>query len=354
MTPEQQYQQDLASDRILADPRQQQAIIALQKLFEQLRQKETFFATFFRRQSPVKGFYFYGPVGSGKTYLLDTFYHCLQLKKLRMHFYEFMQMIHCRLNDFSGKKNPLDLVADQIAEQARVICFDEFVVSNIVDAMLLGKLLTALFKRGVCLLSTSNTLPDDLYKNGLQRELFLPAIAILKDHVTVMRIDNCVDYRLRDLTAMDVYFYPLNDQSKHRMAKQFESFSQGKQYPGDEITLLGREVGLIKRSDQVIWFCFDNICRPPRSQQDYLELVRWYRCIFISKVPRINKNDSDAISLFISLVDVLYNAGIGLVISAQVPIDQIYIEGELAFDFKRTKSRLIEMQSKEYLNQIIN
>ena len=350
-SPLNNYFDDLKHGKIIADPQQKQAIQALQLIFEQLslsNQKSKLFQCFKRTKQPIPGLYMYGPVGSGKTYLLDTFYNAISKRKMRMHFHEFMREIHHRLKSLVGKKNPINNIAKDLARKNDVICFDEFVVSNIVDAMLLGNLLKALFKQGICLVATSNIVPDDLYKNGLQRNLFLPAIAILKQNMQVLQVDNHIDYRLQHLTPADVYFYPLNENSQQYLAQQFDHFSHGIIYGHGKIKLLGREIEIVKRSDNAIWFDFKVICQVPRSQYDYLELVSQYDTIVISNVPVINVQENNAISLFISLVDVAYNAGTKLIISAQVPVEKIYPQGELLFDFQRAKSRLIEMQSEKY------
>ncbi|MEM9242528.1 MAG: cell division protein ZapE [Pseudomonadota bacterium] len=353
-SPLSNYLNDLKHGKIIADPQQEQTIQILQLIFEQLsssNKTSKIFQRFRKTKRAIPGLYMYGPVGSGKTYLLDTFYKAIPKRKMRRHFHEFMREIHSRLKSLVGEKNPLNKVAKDLAKKNDVICFDEFFVSNIVDAMLLGNLLKALFKQGICLVATSNIEPDDLYKNGLQRDLFLPAIAILKQNVRVLQVDNHIDYRLQHLTPADVYFYPLNENNRRCLARQFDHFSHGIVHEQGKIELLGREIAVIKRSDNAIWFDFKVICQVPRSQYDYLELVRQYDTIVISDVPVITDRENNVISLFISLVDVAYNAGAKLIISAQAPIVKIYTQGELLFDFQRAKSRLIEMQSEKYTGE---
>jgi cell division protein ZapE len=358
MTPQQKYQQDLADNIIVADAQQAKAIDALQKLFDVLQSKHNkkcFFNIFEKKVSSIRGIYFFGPVGTGKTYLLDTFFSSLSdskrpITKWRIHFYGFMKMIHENLKKLEGKKNPLDIIAKDIRQKSEVLCFDEFFVADIVDAMMLGNLLKALFKQKICLVTTSNIHPDELYKDGLQRELFIPAIELLKDNLEIISVDNQVDYRLRKLTHANTYFYPLDEKSQHFMEMQFEQFSQGAIQTGVNIQIMGREIPVVKVSDNAVWFEFEKICSIPRSQRDYLEIAERFNTVFISGVHAVSAQENDRIVLLISLVDVLYDAKVKLVLSAQDRVETLYTQGELLFQFNRTRSRLIEMQSQEYLD----
>lgn len=371
MTPLQQYEQDLEKKLIVADAQQRQAVMVLEKIFHEVNRqyngKTKFFqiVDFFQNQyfnfrHPVRrsiekklptGAYLFGSVGSGKTYLMDTFFGCLSLPKWRVHFYGFMKIIHQQLKSLEGKKNPLDIIAKNIRKTAKVLCFDEFFVLDIVDAMILGNVLSALFKQGICLLITSNVYPDELYKNGLQREMFLPAIQLLKKNLTIIGVNNHIDYRLHKRTHVEAYFYPLNEQSQRYMEMQFDYFSLGKIEKKTNIQIMDRQIPVVKMSDNIVWFDFAQICHVPRSQRDYLDIAEKYKIIFISGVRSILSVENNIIALFITLIDVLYDAKIKLFISAQVRVEDLYPEGELSFQFQRTKSRLIEMQSREYLGK---
>lgn len=352
-TPAKQYQQDLKQNLIQADEHQARAVQVLQRVYNELSDvsgKKIF--SFFRRRKfscNIKGAYFWGPVGTGKTYLMDLFYRCLKLPKMRQHFHEFMQDIHDDLKKLEGQKNPLDIVAEDLAKKIKVLCFDEFVVTNIVDAMILGNLLKALFAQGICLMTTSNTEPNELYKGGLQRELFMPAIKLINENLEALEINNKVDYRLRKLTPEKAYFTPENAESTKALEQWFSHESQGDVKRNASIKIMRRQIDVKQVSDNVVWCEFDVLCSVPRSQRDYLAIAKQYHTVVLSGVHLIQSSHRDMARLFINLVDVLYNAQVRLIMSGSVVLDEIYLEGDLRAEFKRTHSRLVEMQSKEYL-----
>jgi cell division protein ZapE len=360
-TPKTQYQRDIAQHVVQSDKHQARAVKVLQRIYEQLSQskptKNIFSNLFSRKQksSLIKGAYFWGPVGTGKTYLMDLFYRCVDVPKQRQHFHEFMQDIHNQLKKLEGQKNPLDIVAEDLTKKIKVLCFDEFVVNNIVDAMVFRNLLIALFKQGICLVATSNTEPSELYKNGLQRDLFLPAIDLLNKNLQVLEVNNNTDYRLRKLTPEKAYFTPENADSEQQMQGWFEHASEGEVKKSASITVMDRKIEVKQLSDNALWCDFGVLCNPPRSQRDYLALVKNYHTILLGGVRPIKASQGNTARLFINLVDVLYNAQVRLIMSGSVGMNDIYAEGDLCEEFKRTHSRLVEMQSKEYLSgKIVN
>lgn len=358
MNPQEYYQDRCHQGLISEDPQQLIALNYLQKLYDDLIQenkRRTGFSALFSRAKLVKGLYIWGGVGIGKTFLMDCFFHTLPFtNKIRMHFHQFMQQIHLALTKHQGEKNPLEIVAAEIADRAIVVCFDEFFVSDITDAMILGRLLQALFARGVTLVTTSNVAPNDLYKNGLQRINFLPTIALLKKETTVVHIPSKVDYRLRHLKEAGVFYTPLNEAAKQNMEKSFASLTQGLTVSTNPIELFGRQIKIVKQAGDVIWFEFTELCHVPRSQNDYLALAKQYKTIFISNVPVIDEHEKDTIALFISMVDVFYDTRTRLVISAAEPVEQIYSRGYKILEYTRTHSRLLEMQSTDYFTGEFN
>lgn len=355
MTPLQYYHQQLDSGLIEKDPQQLEAMQELQRIYTELLKQESgrkqFFSQLVRSVKPtktIKGLYLWGSVGVGKTFMMDIFFHCLPINKIRLHFHQFMQRTHEELTQLQGQKNPLDIIAKKLAKETRIICFDEFFVSNIADAMLLGGLLKSFFNNGICLIASSNVQPDDLYKNGIQRENFLPAIDLIKKYTTVFHMVSHHDYRLEHVTQAGVYFTPLNNESEQHMEKSFQHFSN--HTPGTEgmIEIYGRSVKIRKQAGDTIWFDFTDICGIPRSQKDFLYVAQHYRTVLISNIPVIDKNENNLITSFINLIDVLYDARIKLVISAQTHVEALYPEGRMRFAFARAQSRLIEMQSADY------
>jgi cell division protein ZapE len=306
-----------------------------------------------RKPKLVKGAYLWGGVGIGKTFLLDCLFHCLPFpNKLRMHFHQFMQLIHHELKINQGLKDQLKKIAKKFANKNVLICLDEFIVSDIVDAMLLSRLLTILFSCGVCLVTTSNTTPDDLYKNGLQRKSFLSAIKLLKHNTNVIHLPTIIDYRIQYLKSAGVFYTPHDKAANNKMEKCFAVLCDGEEECSQPIEIGGRFIHIIKQAGECIWFDFATICSVPRSQQDYLMIAKHYKNVFISNIPYIPANANNVINLFIRMIDVFYDSHIRLIFSATVSIDEIYTQGYMMPDFQRTRSRLLEMQSEKYFSVI--
>lgn len=361
MTPLTYYRQLLESKEFMSDLAQEQVIIKLQHVYEEFtlaeqRQKNTWRKLLKRwvnkKSAPVQGLYLWGGVGAGKTWLMDVFYHCLPTPyKLRIHFHRFMKHVHHELKRFQGQPDPLKKVASQLALQAKILCLDEFLVADITDAMLLANLLDALFTEGVTLITTSNVAPDNLYRNGLQRNRFLPAIALLKQYTQVMQIQSEMDYRLRTLQEVGIYFTPLNDIATSAMQDMFNYFARD-QVSSDELLIIeGRPIATLCRTEEVVWFDFRDICSVPRSQLDYLEIARRFPTVLVSHVSQINPEQDDVICYLIKLVDVFYDANVKLILSAAVPVAELYQAGRYVVEFQRTQSRLLEMQTADYLRR---
>ncbi len=303
-----------------------------------------------RARTAERGIYLWGGVGRGKTWLMDLFFQSLPFKnKQRTHFHRFMQSVHLELKKHPDEPNPLERVADKIAARARIVCFDELFVSDIADAMLLGTLFRALFERGVTLVATSNVPPDDLYKGGLQRARFLPAIRHLKEHTEALHMRPGADYRLRMLERATTWFDVRAADHRKKLEDLFVEIAGEPGRAGSTLTVNHRRVHPHKQADDVIWFTFRELCDGPRSQSDYIELARCYHTVFLSDVPVLLPEHENQARRFISLVDEFYDRAVKLVISAAAPIDKLYRGTKLAFEFERTKSRLIEMQSQAYL-----
>lgn len=362
-TPWELYQADLQKDGFAHDAAQENAVKHLQRLYDDLvaaeerRQKKNGLIKLVgkvskKKAEPEMGLYFWGGVGRGKTYLVDTFYNTLPFeRKMRTHFHRFMQRVHNDLTELSGEKDPLKSVAKRIADEAVVICFDEFFVSDIGDAMILGRLMQELFSRGVTLVATSNIVPDDLYENGLQRARFIPAIKLLNKYTEVVNVDSGVDYRLRTLEQAELYHYPLNAQAEKNLEDNFNSLiaDKARVRSNTSVEVLGRKIPVKLRGTSIAWFEFDALCDGPRSQNDYIELGKQFRDIIISNVPVMGNKNDDLARRFINLIDEFYDRGVKVIMSAEAPITEIYSGGRLEFEFQRTTSRMLEMQSREYL-----
>ncbi|HCP96114.1 MAG TPA: cell division protein ZapE [Pseudoalteromonas sp.] len=356
MTPWQTYQQDLQRDDFVHDAAQENAVRHLQRLYDDLTQAKPqskgFFAKLFNKAEPVpiKGLYFWGGVGRGKTYLVDTFYEALPGdRKMRVHFHRFMHRVHDELKKLNNTANPLETVADIFKAETDIICFDEFFVQDITDAMLLGGLMEALFARGIVLVATSNIVPDDLYRNGLQRARFLPAIALVNKHTEIVNVDSGVDYRLRTLEQAEIFHSPLDEQADKNLFEYFDKLSPEVGKLDTPIEIEGRMIKTRKVSDCIVMFEFSELCETARSQVDYMEISRLYNTVILSNVKQLGQNNDDAARRFIALVDEFYERNVTLIISAEKPITELYTQGNLNFEFKRCISRLQEMQSLEYL-----
>jgi len=359
-TPLYRYMRDLQKDGFSADNAQRAAVERLQRLFDELvlqnqRQPGLFsWLPWAHKPEAPRGVYLWGGVGRGKTYLMDLFFETLPFpRKMRTHFHRFMRRVHAELTALKGQKNPLEKVADALAAEALVICFDEFFVSDITDAMILGNLLKALFERGVTLVATSNIQPDGLYKDGLQRERFIPAIKLLNQYLEVLNVDGGVDYRLRALVKADLFHSPLSDASEQALDICFHRLVPDSSIIHRDVTLEveGRKMHARCEADDVIWFDFAALCDGPRSQNDYIVLAKEYHAVLVSGVPQFAGKNDDQARRFIYMVDEFYDRRVKLVLSAASPIADLYKEGKLGFEFQRTVSRLLEMQSEEYLAQ---
>lgn len=354
MTPIDYYHEQCNKGVIHSDSNQLLVLQKLQRVYAELlveHKKRFGILRIFYKPRLVEGIYLWGGVGIGKTFLMDCFYNCLPFdQKIRMHFHKFMQHIHDKLKIHQGEIDPLQAIAAELAKQTIVLCFDEFFVSDIADAMLLGRLLKTLFAKGVCLVTTSNTKPDDLYKNGLQRLQFLPAIALLKKNTEIIHISSDIDYRLRHLKEAGVFYMPLGKIAEENMQKTFAILSQGRSVDFAPILINGRLIQIKKQTGDIVWFDFMEICSVPRSQHDYLVIAEKYRTVFISNIPVIAENARDTICLFVNLIDVLYDARVKLVVSAEESVPELYSRGYMLLEYTRTNSRLLEMQSLEYFS----
>jgi cell division protein ZapE len=357
-TPWERYQVDLKREDFSHDPAQEEAVRLLQDLYDRLLRRYNASESVggwlrrLRKQTPEPemGLYLWGGVGRGKTYLVDTFFDCLPFeRKLRTHFHRFMQRVHAELTSLEGEKNPLEIVADRLAEEAIVVCFDEFFVTDIGDAMILGGLMEALFARGVTLVATSNIVPDKLYDNGLQRQRFLPAIALVEKYTRVVNVDAGVDYRLRTLQQAELYHCPLDAAADLSLRTSFEALAVEPGKHWERIQINGRFLTVRCMADDVAWFDFAELCDGPRSQNDYIELARIFHAVLLAGVPRFNPDLNDQARRFVNLVDEFYDRNVKLVMTAEKPLLELYGGGNLEFEFQRTQSRLQEMQSHEYL-----
>ena len=359
MTPLEKYQQDLQRPDFSYDAAQEQAVKHLDRLYHDLvdryeNRPRSFLALFSpaakQHKIPCQGLYFWGGVGRGKTYLVDTFYECLPFHhKMRIHFHRFMQRVHQDLKALQGEKNPLDIVAKKLADETRVLCFDEFFVTDITDAMILGGLMQKLFGHGVTLVATSNIVPDQLYKDGLQRARFLPAIDLINKYTLIVNVDSGIDYRLRALEQAEIYHSPLDTAAETSLASSFAALAPESGDTDVEIEINTRPIKARRVADDVLWCDFRALCDGPRSQNDYIELARIYHAVLISNVPVMGAAQDDLVRRFINLVDEFYDRNVKLIMSGAAPITQLYGGGRLEFEFQRTCSRLLEMQSHEYL-----
>jgi cell division protein ZapE len=357
MTPLQKYQQDLTRDDFQYDAAQENAVAQLQRLYNDFLAFKTPPTSFWQRlrgkvpaQQPMQGLYFWGGVGRGKTYLVDTFYECLPTtRKLRIHFHRFMHRVHEELKLLKGVSDPLQRVADKFKQETDILCFDEFFVSDITDAMILGTLMQALFARGITLVATSNIEPDGLYRNGLQRARFLPAIALIKQHTHIVNVDSGIDYRLRTLEKAEIYHQPLDMQAETNLLQYFNALSTEPRQHNVQIDVANRKLHARYEADGVVWFGFDQLCETARSQYDYMELSRCYHTVLLSGVKTMGRQNDDVARRFIALVDEFYERHVKLIISAEAELEQLYQDGILNFEFRRCVSRLQEMQSRDYL-----
>jgi cell division protein ZapE len=346
------YRQRVDTGAVVSDPEQVKAVMAFEDLWQSLRQQpRRRVMSRLRQRGAVmpQGLYLWGGVGRGKTWLMDLFFDSLTREdKLRTHFHRFMQRVHHELRDLGRVRDPLPRIAAKWAAQCRVLCLDEFFVADIADAMLLAGLLENLFSSGVTLVTTSNTEPDRLYRDGLQRARFLPAIDLIKTRMRVLELKGATDYRLRILEQSEIYHCPLDAAADRAMKTAFERMSAECELNHD-LEINGRNFHARRRGDGIIWFEFGELCEKPRGSADFIEIARAFNTVVISNVPRLGEDDASAARRFITLIDEFYDRNVKLLMSAEAPASEIYSGSRLAFEFERTSSRLIEMQSHDYL-----
>ena len=348
------YEAELATRGYKSDPAQLRAVVALERCaleWSEYKQKRSNAIKKLLSHPPIpRGVYLYGGVGRGKSFLMDCFYNAVPLKrKTRLHFHEFMREVHRELRELQGIVNPLDELAKRMAHRFKLICFDEFHVSEITDALILHRLLAALFEQGVGFMTTSNFKPDDLYPGGMHRDRILPAIALLNASLEVVNVDNGTDYRSRILEKIKMYHQPWGEAADAEMGNAFEKLAESV----DEDPVLhieAREIYAKRKAGGVVWFDFKTLCGGPRSQNDYLEIATQFHTVLLSNVPAMPPRLSSEARRFTWLVDVLYDRRVKLIMSAEVAPEALYTEGPLAHEFPRTVSRINEMQSVAYLN----
>ena len=343
------YEQSLAKRGFVSDPAQWRAVERLQRLYEEWSAYKAKRSNALKRllvhPELPKGVYLWGPVGRGKSFLMDAFFRCVPLeRKRRVHFHHFMREIHRELDELRGTEDPLAAVAARTARRYRLICFDEFHVSDIADAMILGRFLEQVMNRGVEFVMTSNYHPDGLYPNGLQRERFLPMIDLLKQRLDVVSVDNGTDYRRLKMERMKVYHVGA-DQPLRQIFEELRDVEEEKQ----PLDVEGRTIPYRKRAGGLVWFDFEVLCGGARSYADYVDLAKRFHTVMLSGVPRMSAKSSDAARRFTWLIDVFYDDQVNLIISAAAEPEQLFTAGEQAAEFQRTVSRLYEMQSVEYL-----
>ncbi|MGB3072463.1 MAG: cell division protein ZapE [Ottowia sp.] len=349
----QAYEAELKSRGFQSDPAQLRAVDALQRCADEWAtykdKRSNKLKKLFNHPEIPRGVYMYGGVGRGKSFLMDCFFNAVPIKrKTRLHFHEFMREVHRELAAIQGTVNPLDELGRRMAARFKLICFDEFHVADITDAMILHRLLQALFDNGVGFVTTSNFKPDDLYPGGLHRDRILPAIDLLNARMEVLNVDNGTDYRRRTLEQVKLYHTPLGAEADAAMSEAFTRLAAS----ADEDPVLhieAREIKARRRADGVVWFDFKTLCGGPRSQNDYLEISAQFHTVLLSDVPQMFVRNASEARRFTWLVDVLYDRRVKFILSAAVPPEELYTEGPLAHEFPRTISRLNEMQSAEYL-----
>ncbi|MCE7886919.1 MAG: cell division protein ZapE [Alphaproteobacteria bacterium PRO2] len=363
-SPQIQYKDSLDKGKIKPDRAQEAALRSFQRLHEQLSEKPKNFIQKIagsRRKESIKGIYIYGGVGRGKSMLMDLFYKSLPstLKKRRVHFHEFMIEVHDYIHtrreddDFDeGIDGVLPALAARIAERSKILCFDEFHVTDVADAMILGRLFTALFEWGVVVIATSNWPPDKLYEGGLQRDRFLPFIALLKSKMEVIHLDSPNDYRTMFLQSEGIYFWPLGDNSSARVKELFTKLTDGIAPREEILQVKGRDISVIAAKG-VAWFTFSQLCEQPLGAEDYLKIAQSYRTVFLENVPKMAYDRRNEAKRLMTLIDALYENRTRLIVTADAPPDKLYYGHDHEFEFQRTVSRLLEMQSAEYLNNFL-
>lgn len=342
------------------DASQRNAVDHLERLYEDLiglEKMESFLVRLLARKRVVKGLYLWGGVGRGKSFLMDSFFNCAPVaQKRRIHFHRFMQEVHQRMNALTGQVEPLAGVAREVAKEARLLCLDEFHITDITDAMLMRKLLEGLMEQGVVVLTTSNFSPDELYMHGLQRNQFLPAIDLIKRNFDVVNVDDGTDYRLRELEKAGVYH--VGSGAEERMAEEFVAIARHDMSDATELEIEGRKIPVKRHARDVVWFEFAAICDGPRGKPDYIELSRSYHTVLVSNVPQFGAGMADKLRRFVWMIDEFYDRRVKLILSASVPAEELILEADVSDAFQanlnaslkdRLVSRLTEMQSHDYL-----
>lgn len=347
LSPIARYAADLQRPGIIRDPAQAAVVERLQSIYDELAATPPRFLK--RRWTPVRGLYLWGGVGRGKTWLMDCFFDALPFThKRRVHFHRFMQNVHIARKKYHKQRDPLRLIAREWASD-RVLCFDEFFVSDIADAMILSRLTQTLFAEGVTLVATSNVAADNLYKDGLQRDRFLPAIQRIKQHCHVMHLTDGTDFRLDLMTGTRTYHIPAGSAANTSLDAQFERLAGGRASNENAIEILGRKISTRRQADNTVWFDFDVLCKGRRAAADYSEIARQFQTVMLSGIPLLSDSDNSATRRFINLIDELYDRRVKLFCSAEAEPDELYSGRRLQFEFERTVSRLHEMSSKNYL-----
>lgn len=346
------YNQLIKNNEIVNDPLQRELLSSFQCCYDQLMSPPSFWRSFFTKPKTIQGIYIFGGVGIGKTFMMDLFFNALPIdKKLRAHFHDFMKNVQDGLRAHQGTKNPLESVANDIAQTTRVLCFDEFFVSDIADAMILERLFLSLFSKGIVLIATSNIAPHNLYLKGLHRKRFLPAIRLIESHCHVIDMHSKQDYRFKEQIQNQVFFLTSNRLSNQLIKASFNQLCHEEAIDKDKtIVIESRSIKTKYVSNKVVWFDFAVICNTPRSQVDYLQIASRYTHVFIDNVPVMSDKDKASITYFIYLVDVFYDKKIKLFLSMEACTDKLYIQGDKIFEYQRTKSRLHEMQNRNWFN----
>ncbi|MEM6781311.1 MAG: cell division protein ZapE [Pseudomonadota bacterium] len=354
MCPQKLYQQKIELEGYIPDAGQERAVAALERLKNELVHPEKNFLGLKKKQTP-KGVYMHGGVGRGKSMLMDIFYQSVRdkLKARRVHFHAFMIETHDWLHKRRGDKVDTILpdYAKHVAKHTKVLCFDEFYVTDVADAMILGRLFTALFDRGVVVVSTSNWTPDRLYEGGLQRDRFLPFIALLKDRMEVVHLDSDNDYRMLSGEVSDVYFTPLGKMAQNKADNLFAGFTDCAEVTSEVLKIKGREIQVERTAAGVARFTFAYLCEQPHGAEDYLAIADKYHTVFLEGVPKMGYDRKNEVKRLMNLIDILYDNNIRLVVTADASPDKLYYGDDHAFEFERTISRLTEMQSLAYLEK---
>lgn len=360
LKPSAKYTEILEQPEFVSDAQQSLAIRLLDDLYLRLErtrqyQVSSWWQRISRRRRPralIKGIYFWGGVGRGKTFLMDIFYQSLpEENRMRAHFHDFMNQVHRSLKKQAGLENPLRNIAQELAGRVRVLCLDEFVITDIGDAMIMAGLLEPLFEAGVVLVTTSNSAPENLYHDGLQRARFLPAIDLITRHCDVFNLDGGEDYRLKGLQQTDLYTIPHSPTAIEAIHRYLEEQVTSIQECRESLHINGRELEFEVCAEDTIWFTFEQLCKTTRSQNDYLEIARLFNSLILTDIEIMSVMQDDIARRFVLLIDVIYDHRVKLICTAEASAEDLYQGNRLAFEFERTSSRLIEMQSQQYLSK---